>query len=50
MRKPNSAETEPNSSKEQLPETRLPCSPVRRHWWIVDTVAWALFIAVRWLL
>jgi hypothetical protein len=49
MREPISIKTKPNSSKEQFPETRLQCSPVGRHWWIVDTLAWALFLAVRWL-
>jgi hypothetical protein len=41
---------EPNSANEPSLEHRLQCSPVGRHWWIVDTLAWALFLAVRWLL
>jgi hypothetical protein len=50
MREPNSVEAKRNSSKEPFLESRLQCSPIGRHWWIVDTVAWAFFLAVRWLL
>ena len=50
MRTPNPVETKSDSPKEQTLESRVQHSPVRRHWWIVDTVVWPFFLSLRWLL